>query len=91
MNLEVFLVSWIKSGLIAWAAWFVLSVTYVIVKTGADPVKIGRLSEEASDPETGFKNLSFAGKACVIARTIIWPWGVTDRAVAMVRAVERVL
>jgi len=91
MNLEVFLVSWIKSGLIAWAVWFVLSCVYVIVKTGADPVKIGRFSEEVSNPETEFKNLSFAAKAYVIARIIVWPWGVADRSVGLVRAVERVL
>lgn len=91
MNLETFLVQWIKSGLIAWAVWFIVTLVYIVAATKCDLVKINRICENEDEDETDFRKLQLKYKLAVVLRTIIWPWGLVDRSVAVVREVERVL
>jgi hypothetical protein len=91
MNLEAFLVQWIKSGLIAWAVWLIVSMVYIAAATKCDLVKINRIREDEDEEETDFRKLQLMYKLVVVLRTIIWPWGLVDRSVAVVREVERVL
>lgn len=91
MNLEAFLVQWIKSGLIAWAVWFVETIVYIAAATKCDLVKINRIREDEDEEETDFRKLKMKHILAVVLRTIIWPWGLVDRSVAVVREVERVL
>lgn len=93
MNLVEVLVSWLQMGAIGWGIWLVTGVSYVCFRTKCDIDVIERFSKEAeSESElTSFKKSPLKGKIRIIARTIIWPWGMIETATYLEESLNRAM
>lgn len=95
MNLVEVLVSWLQMGAIGWGIWLVTGVSYVCFRTKCDIDVIERFSKEAeseSESElTSFKKSPLKGKIIIIARTIIWPWGMIETATYLEESLNRAM
>lgn len=93
MNLVEVLVSWLQMGAIGWGIWLVTGISYVCFRTKGDKDVLERFGKEAeSESEyVSFKKSPLKGKVRIIARTIIWPWGMIETATYLEESLNRAL
>lgn len=80
------IVLWLKTGIIAWALTIVVSIVYVCIESKCNLEFINLF---AGDKKIGTYREK-APKIRVIARTLIWPWGIIEVFGMVVDDVEKV-
>lgn len=75
--LESFMVNWVIAGLLGWGIWFLLSFVNIIWRTKGDLYTIQKL-QDCNDGTASFSKRPPRRKARIIARTVIWPWGILE-------------
>lgn len=91
MNLVEVLVSWLQMGAIGWGIWLVTAISYVRFRTKGDNDVLERFSNESDSEITSFKECPLKWKIRIIARTIIWPWGMIETATNLEESLNRAL
>ena len=81
-EMETYLVwQWITGGLLAWVLWFIWSIVMVGCAAGWNPEIVNEWANSKDGPD----RLQKAPIWLTAARLVIWPWGVIDRGMSIVR------